>query len=277
MRTTREPTVIARRRRWSLGLFELWRHRELVWFLAVRDVKVRYKQTVFGVGWAVLQPALGMAVFALVIGRLAGLDHTTGSVPYPLYAFVALLPWQLFARGLTEGSTSLITNRNLITKVYFPRAAIPLAPVAAAVIDFACAFGVLVPAMLLMGVQPGGSLLLVPVALAGACAVAAAVSLCLSAVVTVLKDVRHTLPLVSQLWLFLSPVAYPAVIVPERWHAVYGLNPMAGVIELFRWAVFADAPPSFPIVASSAIVTVLALGGGLLLFHRLEPRFADTV
>lgn len=272
-----EPMRIARRPRWSLGLVDLWRHRELVWFLAVRDVKVRYKQTVFGVAWAVLQPALAMVVFAIVFGRMAGLSDTTGRVPYPLYAFAALLPWQLFARALGEASTSLLANRNLITKVYFPRAAIPLAPIAAALIDFGCSFLFLLPVMAIMGVRPGPSLLLVPLAVVGACAAAAAVALLLSAIVAVLRDVRHTLPLLTQLWLFLSPVAYPAAMVPERWQVVYGLNPMAGVIEVFRWAVFADAPPALPIVVTSALVTTLALPAGLLLFHRLEPRFADTV
>lgn len=273
----RQRTLIARRARWSFGLRPLWEQRELLWFLTARDIKVRYKQTVFGVAWAVVQPALAMIVYTIVIGRFAGLAETTGTVPYPLYAFAALLPWQLVARALGEASTSLLTNRNLITKVYFPRVAIPLAPVTAGMVDLGCAFLALLALMSAYGVSPTPAILALPAAVGLSYVVATGIGLWLSALVAVMRDVRHMLPLLTQLLLFASPVAYPLAIVPERWREVYAMNPVVGAVELFRWSIFGGVAPAPLPLAISATVAVLALASGLLLFHRLEPQFADTV
>lgn len=263
--------------RWSLGLADLWSYRELVWFLAVRDIMVRYKQTVFGVGWAVLQPLLTMAVFTFVLGRLAGLSGTTGAVPYPVYTFAALLPWQLFTRGLTESATSLITNRNLVTKVYFPRIVIPFAPVLAGLVDFAVAFVALLGLMLAFDVPLRLSILAAPLFVAMACLAAMAVGVWLSALVAVFRDLRHVLPLLVQIWMFLSPVAYPVDLVPAGWRGLYALNPMVGVIEGLRWALFGQAPPAPSVLIPSAAALIALALVGLVMFQRLEPRFADEV
>jgi len=259
----------------SLGLHSVWEHRELLYFLTWRDIKVRYKQTVLGIAWAVLQPFLLMVVFSVFFGRLAKVP--SDGFPYPLFTFCGLLPWQLFAHALTESSNSLVANERLITKVYFPRLVIPLSAVLTGLVDFIFAFLVLLGMMIHYGVMATSALWTLPLFILMAVATALGVGLWLSALNVQYRDVRYTIPLITQCWLFLSPVAYPSSIVPEPWHFLYGVNPMAGVIEGFRWALLGKADPPGTMLAVSAMVTVLLLIGGLFYFRRMEKNFADVV
>jgi lipopolysaccharide transport system permease protein len=272
------PLVIRPRSGWQpVDLAELWRYRELLWFLALRDVKVRYKQTALGAAWAVIQPLFTMVVFTLFFGHLAGLDkRIEGNTPYAVYAFTALLPWQLFAFALSQGSNSVVNSRGLITKVYFPRLIVPIAPLLCGLLDFAIGFGVLAGLMLWYGIVPGWPVLTLPLFILFALATSLAVSLWLSALNAMYRDVQYTLPFLTQFWLFLTPVAYPSSIVPERWRWLYGLNPMAGVVDGFRWALLGGSPPG-PLVLVSALATCALLVGGLFFYRRMERTFADVV
>ena len=259
----------------SLGLHSVWEHRELLYFLTWRDIKVRYKQTVLGITWAVLQPFLLMVVFSVFFGRLAKVP--SDGFPYPLFTFCGLLPWQLFAHALTESSNSLVANERLITKVYFPRLVIPLSAVLTGLVDFIFAFLVLLGMMIHYGVMATSVLWTLPLFILLAVATALGVGLWLSALNVQYRDVRYTIPLITQCWLFLSPVAYPSSIVPEPWRLLYGVNPMAGVVEGFRWALLGKADPPGTMLAVSVMVTVLLLISGLFYFRRMEKSFADMV
>lgn len=262
--------------RWpSIEWRSLWEYRELVYFLAWRDVKVRYKQTALGAAWAILQPLFMMVVFSIFLGRLAGVP--SDGAPYPIFVFAALLPWQLFSQSVTESSQSLVANDRLISKVYFPRIAIPLASLASSVIDFCIASFVLAGMMLYYGIRPAHSLLLLPPMIALALFSALAVGLWLSALNVQYRDVRYTLTFLTQLWLFASPVAYPSSLVPERWRALYGLNPMAGVVEGFRWTLLGTATPPGPMLAVSILAVAVLFAGGLLYFRKMENSFADLI
>jgi lipopolysaccharide transport system permease protein len=261
--------------RWSADVRELWAYRELLYFLAWRDLKVRYKQTVLGAGWAVVQPLLTMVVFSVFLGRLGGLP--SDGVPYPLFTYAGLLPWTLFAHVLTRSSQSIVDHQSLVTKVYFPRLLIVLAPLGVALVDFALAFVVLLGLMLWYGVLPGAGLLWTPLPVALAVLAAVAAGTWLAALNVRYRDVRYTVPLMTGLWLFASPVAYPASLVPERWRWLYGLNPMAGAIEGFRGTLFGPGVAAPALVAASVVVTVLVLVTGLLYFSRVEKTFADLV
>jgi len=223
----------------------------------------------------VLQPFLLMVVFSVFFGRLAKVP--SDGFPYPLFTFCGLLPWQLFAHALTESSNSLVANERLITKVYFPRLVIPLSAVLTGLVDFIFAFLVLLGMMIHYGVMATSALWTLPLFILMAVATALGVGLWLSALNVQYRDVRYTIPLITQCWLFLSPVAYPSSIVPEPWHFLYGVNPMAGVIEGFRWALLGKADPPGTMLAVSAMVTVLLLIGGLFYFRRMEKNFADVV
>jgi lipopolysaccharide transport system permease protein len=266
---------IAPARGWvPVRLRDIWEYRELLYFFIWRDVKVRYKQTALGVAWAVLQPLLTMAVFTIFFGRLAKID--TGGVPYPVFAYVALLPWQLFAFALTDGSQSVVTHQRLLTKVYFPRLILPLASIAVGLVDFALSFAVLLGLMTYYGVAPGPAVLTVPFWTLAAVVTAVAVALWLSALNVRYRDVRYTLPFLTQLWLLSTPVAYPSSIVPDAWRAWYALNPMAGVVEGFRWALLGGEAPG--LVSGISLAVVLAtLVTGLFYFRRTERTFADIV
>jgi lipopolysaccharide transport system permease protein len=258
-----------------LELSELWEYRELLYFLVWRDIKVRYKQTALGAAWAVMQPLFMMLVFSLFFGRLAKVP--SDGIPYPVFTFCALIPWQLFANALTESSNSLIGNQNLITKVYFARLVIPIAAVLSGLVDFLIAFGILIGMMLFYGIVPGAAILALPGFILLAVLTALAVGLWLSALNVQYRDVRYTMNFLVQFWLFATPVAYPSSIVPESWRALYGLNPMAGVVEGFRWALLGkSSPPSALLFVSTAVVVVL-LVGGLYYFRRMEQEFADIV
>jgi len=271
-------TVIEPRPGWRpLDLRELWRYRELLWFMAARDVKVRYKQTVLGAAWAILQPLLTMLAFTVFFGRLGGLDQRN-SIPYPLLTFCALLPWQLFEYSLTQCGNSLVASERLITKVYFPRLVIPLAAVASGLVDFAVSLGCLALLMLWYGVAPGWQIVALPAFTLLALVTALAVGLWLSALNVQYRDVRYTIPFLSRFWLFVTPVAYTSDIVPHRWRALFGLNPMTGVVEGFRWALLGaeEAAPGWQLATSTAVTAAL-LVGGLYYFRRMEKSFADVV
>jgi lipopolysaccharide transport system permease protein len=259
----------------SLKLKELWDYRELLYFLIWRDIKIRYKQTVLGAAWAILQPLLTMIVFTIFFGRLAGVP--SDGIPYPVFSFAALLPWQLFARALTESSNSLVGNQGLITKVYFPRLVIPMSAVLAGLVDFAISFVVLLIMMVYYGIFPNIHILTLPLFLLLAIATALAVGLWLSALNVIYRDVRHTIPFLVQFWLFLTPIAYPTSLVPEQWRTLYGLNPMVGVVEGFRWAMLGKVGGVGPVVLASALVVAVLLVGGLFYFRRMEKTFADII
>jgi lipopolysaccharide transport system permease protein len=259
----------------AVGLRELWQYRELLYFLTWRDVKVRYKQTALGAAWAIIQPLFMMAVFSLFFGRLARVP--SDGIPYPVFSFCALLPWQLFAYALTESSNSLVGNQNLITKVYFPRLVIPMAAVLGGVIDFLIAFAILLLLMLYYGIVPGWAIVTLPGFLLLAIASALGVGLWLSALNVQYRDVRYTINFLVQFWLFATPVAYPSSLIPEKWRALYGLNPMAGVVEGFRWALLGKSEPPGMMLWVSVAMVVLILTGGLYYFRRMEQQFADVV
>jgi len=257
----------------SLKLRDVWEYRELLYFLVWRDIKVRYKQTVLGAAWAVIQPFMTMVVFSVFFGRLAKVP--SDGVPYPVFAFAALLPWQLFAFALTESSNSLVGSQNLITKVYFPRLVIPLSSVLAGLVDFAISFLVLLSLMLYYGIKPTAAVACLPLFVLLALATALSVGLWLSALNVKYRDVRYTIPFLTQFWLFVTPVAYPSSMIPQRWRALYGLNPMAGVVEGFRWALLGKSggPGLLLWVSVAAVLTLLV--GGLFYFRRMESTFAD--
>lgn len=269
-------TVIRPPQGWSrLELRELWQYRELLFFLIWRDVKVRYKQTALGAAWAILQPVFTMAVFSLFFGKLAKVP--SDGIPYPIFTFCALLPWQLFAFALTESSNSLVSNQHLITKVYFPRLVIPIAGVLAGLVDFSISFVVLIGLMLYYGVTPTWAALTLPLFVLFAIVTALAVGLWLSALNVQYRDVRYTLAFITQFWLFVSPVAYPSSLVPGRWRLLYGLNPMAGVVEGFRWALLGKSAAPGGMMAVSVAAVIALLVGGLYYFRRMETTFADVI
>ena len=268
--------TIAPSRSWvALRLGELWAYRELLYSLVWREIKVRYKQTALGMGWAIIQPFLTMVVFSVFFGKLAGIP--SDGVPYPVFAFAALVPWQLFAFSLTESSNSVVANQRVITKVYFPRLLMPLAPIGVGLVDFAVAFSVLLALIAYYGVTPTVAALTIPFWALLAVATALAVALWLSALNVRYRDVRYTVPFLVQLWLFATPVAYPTSIVPESWRPLYALNPMVGVVDGFRWALLGNVQPP-QVTGLVSVVTVLALlVGGLFYFRRMERTFADVV
>jgi lipopolysaccharide transport system permease protein len=266
---------IAPSRGWApVRLGEVWEYRELLYFLVWREIRVRYKQTALGIAWAIIQPFFTMVVFSVFFGRLGGIE--TGDVPYPIFAFAALLPWQLFAYSLTESSNSLVSQQRLLTKVYFPRVILPLASVCVGLADFAVASVVLAALMVYFGVVPGLAVLSVPLWIALAVLTALAASLWLSSLNVRYRDVRYTLPFLTQLWLLSTPVAYPTSLVPEAWRPVYALNPMVGVVDGFRWALVGGPAPSLTVAVSAAVVFAVLIGG-LFYFRRTERTFADIV
>jgi lipopolysaccharide transport system permease protein len=269
-------TVIVPPYGWDGAKFiELWAYRELIWFFVWRDVKVRYKQTVLGAGWAIIQPVLTTVVFTIFLGRLARVP--SDGIPYPLFSFAALVPWTLFAFGLTQATNSVVGSQHLITKVFFPRLAIPLAAVLSGLLDFALAFALLLVVMLWFGVEPTRHLLWVPLLTVLTLITALGAGFWLAALNVHYRDVRYVLPFLTQLWLFATPIAYPSSLLSERWRTVYGINPMAGVVEGFRWALLGVGNDPAALIAVSTVVSVLLLVSGGLYFHRMESSFADIV
>lgn len=267
--------IRASRGRVSLNLKELWDYRELVYFLTWRDLKVRYKQTVVGAAWAIIQPFFTMLVFALFFGRLAKMP--SDGVPYPLFCYAALVPWIFFANGVTFGSNSLVTNPNMVKKVYFPRLAMPISTVLAGVVDFVLAFIVLLGMMIFYGTIPTPNIVWLPLLLLLALTTALGVSLWLSAMNVQFRDVRYAIPFIIQFWLFATPIAYPSSLLEQPWRTVYGLNPMVGVVEGFRWALLGVETSPGPIVIASSVVSVVMLVTGAFYFRRMEKTFADVI
>jgi lipopolysaccharide transport system permease protein len=271
------PTLMIRPSQgWApLALRELWEYRELLYFLTWRDIKVRYKQTALGAAWAIIQPVFMMVVFSLFFGKLAGVK--SDGIPYPIFTFCALLPWQLFATALAGSSNSLVQNEGLITKVYFPRLIVPISAVMSGLVDFAISFAVLFVLMIYYHVMPGLAVLALPFFILLAVLTALGVGLWLSALNVQYRDVRYTLNFLTQFWLFATPVAYSSTIVPEKWRPVYGLNPMVGVVEGFRWALLNKAEGPGLMLWVSVVAVILITIGGLFYFRRMEQTFADIV
>jgi len=269
-------TIIEPSRGWiSLKLKELIEYRDLLFFLAWRDISVRYKQTVLGAAWAIIQPFFSMVVFSLFFGRLAKIP--SDGVPYPIFSYAAMLPWQYFATATTNSSNSLVGSSNLLTKVYFPRLVIPLASVLPAMIDFAIAFVVLLGMMVYYGIAPTWHLCFLPLFLLLALVTALGVGLWLSAMNVQYRDIRYAVPFLVQFWMFASPVTYPSSLVPEQWRALYGMNPMASVIEGFRWALLNTGTAPGPMTAVSVAAALALLVSGAYYFRRMEKTFADVV
>lgn len=269
--------VIEPSKRWrAVNWSEIWRFRELLYFLTWRDVKIRYKQTVLGAAWALLQPFATMVVFSVFFGRLAGLESRTGGVPYPIYVYAGLLAWTFFANAITASSNSLVGSSNLISKVYFPRLIIPLAAVGAGLVDFLVSSLLLLAMMVYYQIAPTMQLLWVPLFLIGTVLTATGVGMLLSALTVSYRDFRYVVPFMVQLWLFISPVIYPVTIVPEKWRWVLALNPMTGFIGGFRAAFLGQSMEWSHIVASGVIAALLFLLGAIY-FRSVERRFADII
>jgi len=259
----------------GIKLSELWAYRELLYFLIWRDVKVRYKQTVLGATWAVIQPLFTMLVFSLFFGKLAKMP--SDGIPYPIFSFTALVPWAFFAHGLGQTTGSLVGSSNLITKVYFPRLVIPIASVLSGLVAFMIAFGVLIVMMLYYGILPTINTLWLPVFLLLALVTSLGVGLWLSVLNVEYRDVRYVLPFITQFWMFATPIAYPSSLLSEPWRTIYGLNPMVGVVEGFRWALLGANTAPGPTIAVSALAAFGILVGGAFYFRRMEKKFADFV
>ena len=271
-----QETLIEPERGWfNLNLRDLWVYRELLYFLAWRDIKVRYKQTALGAAWAILQPFLTMLLFSVIFGYLAGLPSE--GVPYPIFVFTALIPWQLFAYALTQSSTSLVADQNLITKIYFPRLVIPLSSVIAGLLDFAIALVFLLAMMVLFRVPATWRILSLPLFVILTLGTAMAVGLWLSALNVQYRDVRYALPFLTQFWFFATPISYSITLIPEQWQLLYSLNPMVGVVEGFRWALLGTTTVNIPVITVSTGVVLLLLISGLVYFKRMEDSFADVI
>ena len=260
---------------WGVDFHELWQFRELIYFFVWRDIKVRYKQTAIGAAWAILQPALAMIVFALFFGKLAHMP--TEGLPILVFYYSGLLPWMYFSNSLTNATSTIVQNQNIITKVYFPRLALPISAVLSGLLDFAIGCLLLVPLMVVYRVRPGLPLLLLPVFLLLTVLMAAGAGLWLSAMNAIYRDVRYVVPFLVQFWLFASPVAYASSIVPAKWRWLYGLNPMAGIIEGFRWSLTGRGDPPGPMIIVSAAVVLVVLASGLFYFQKMESTVADVV
>jgi lipopolysaccharide transport system permease protein len=259
----------------SLKLHELWEYRELLFFLTWRDVKVRYKQTALGAAWAIIQPLFTMLVFSLFFGRLAKIP--SDGIPYPIFSYAALVPWTFFANGLNQSSNSLVGSSNLITKVYFPRLVIPISTVISGIIDFVLAFAVLLIMMVYYGIVPTLNIIWLPAFLLLAVITALGVGLWLSALNVEYRDVRYIVPFLTQFWMFATPIAYPSTLLNEPWRTIYGLNPMVGVVEGFRWALLGTNTKPGPLIAASAFAALILLVGGAFYFKRMERSFADII
>lgn len=259
----------------SLRLHELWEYRELLYFLTWRDIKVRYKQTVLGAAWAIIQPFFTMVIFSIFFGRLAQIP--SDGIPYPIFAYAALVPWTFFANGLTQSSNSLVNSANLLKKVYFPRLVIPLSSVLSGVVDFVLAFIVLLGMILFYGIVPTANVLWLPFLLLLAFVTSLGVGLWFSAMNVQFRDVRYTIPFLTQFWLFATPIAYPSSLLSESWRIFYGLNPMVGVVEGFRWALLGTETAPGPMILVSSCAAMIILVGGAFYFRRMERTFADVV
>ncbi len=259
----------------ALQLGELWEYRELLYFLVWREIKIRYQQTILGVGWAIIQPLFSMLVFTLFFGRLAKMP--SDGIPYSVFSLTALVPWTFFVSGLSQASTSLVANANLIGKVYFPRLAIPIASVLSGLLDFVFSFILLLGYMAYYGIVPGVAILWLPAFLLLAVVTALGAGLWLSALNVEYRDIKYVIPFLTQLWMFATPIVYPSSLLPEPWRTVYGINPMAGVVEGFRWALLGSGAAPGMMFVVSFVAATLILVTGIFYFRRMEQTFADVV
>ena len=269
-------TVIEPPRGWlSLNLAELWRYRDLFTLLVWRDFSSRYRQSLLGIGWAVVRPVFSVVVFTVIFGRIAKLP--SDGIPYPLFSFAAMMPWLYFSGALAGATNSVVTGSALLTKVYFPRLILPLATVTTGLVDLAIQFVLLVGLMLWYGVVPSWAILLAPLFIAECTLVSLALGLWLTALNVKYRDIGHLVPFMTQIWMYLTPIVYATSMVPERWRAVYALNPMVGVIEGFRWAMLGQSAPDWTMLAVSFSVVLVLFVGGLYYFNRVERTFADII
>jgi lipopolysaccharide transport system permease protein len=274
-RARKPTTVIAPTRGWvAIDLHELWDFRDLLYFFTWRDIKVRYKQTVLGFLWAIIQPLTAMLIFTLFFGNLAKMP--SDGIPYPIFAYAALLPWTLFAESITRSTNSMVMNANIIKKVYFPRMALPISSVLSPLLDFTLAFLILIAMMVYYGKVPTMNIIWLPVFIVLTVITSLGIGLWLSALNALYRDFQYVVPFMVQIWMFASPVVYPASMVPESYQLLYGLNPMSGVIEGFRWALFGANAPS-PVIYVSAVISVVLLISGAYYFRRMQRVFADRV
>ncbi|HYD88937.1 MAG TPA: ABC transporter permease [Vitreimonas sp.] len=259
----------------DLDLGAVWRYRELLGVLVMRDLQVLYKQALLGAGWAILQPVFAVIIFSIIFGYIVKMPSE--GVPYPLFAFAGVLPWTYFAEAVRRSGTGLVTDAELVRKVYFPRLIMPLANVISPLVDFCIAFVVLLVLMAFYGIAPSWKILVIPPLMVVAALLALSIGLWLGPINVRFRDIKHTLPFLIQIWMYASPIVYPLSIVPREWQAIYALNPMVGVIEGFRWAVFDRGEPNFTALAMSGAIIVLLLAGGLVFFRRMERTFADVI
>jgi len=260
----------------ALNLRDLWIYRELVYFLTWRDLKVRYKQSVLGVLWAIIKPLLTMVVFTIFFGNLAKLP--SDGLPYPIWSYTGLLPWEFFAAALGVSARSMLTSGSMVSKIYFPRIIVPLSSVFANLVDFLIAFVILIGMMFFYKISPTINMVWLPLFLLLAVVTALGVGLWFSALLVMYRDVNYLLPFITQIWMFISPVVYASSTVPEKWRLLYSLNPMAGVVEGFRWAMLGTQQSISPMmVAISAGISILLFVSGLFFFRRMERVFADMI
>jgi lipopolysaccharide transport system permease protein len=261
----------------ALNLRDLWTYRELVYFMIWRDIKVRYKQTMLGAAWAIIQPVMTMLVFTFLFGRIAKLP-TDSNIPYPIFSYTALLPWGLFVAALNQASRSLTANQNMVTKIYFPRLVLPLASILSGLVDFVISFVILIGLMIYYNVTPSiNALWALPLFLLLAIIAALGVALWLAAINVQYRDVNYALPFMTQFWLFITPVAYSSNLISDKWQLIYSLNPMAGVVNGFRWALLGTDTGPGPEMAVSVIISIIVLISGLFYFRNMEKTFADTI
>ena len=259
----------------DLDLNAVWRYRELLVVLMLRDIQVLYKQALLGAAWAILQPVFAVVIFTIVFGYFARMPSE--GIPYPVFAFAGVLPWTYFAEAVRRSGTGLVTDAELVRKVYFPRLIMPLANVISPLLDFLIAFVVLLILMAFYAIAPTWKLLVIPPLMVIAALLALSIGLWLGPINVRFRDVKHTLPFIIQIWMYASPIVYPLSMVPEKWQSLYSLNPMVGVIEGFRWAVFNQGEPNFTALGVSGLVIVFLLAGGLVFFRRMERTFADVI
>jgi lipopolysaccharide transport system permease protein len=259
----------------DLDLGAVWRFRELLQVLVMRDLQVLYKQALLGAGWAILQPLFAVIIFSIIFGYIVRMPSE--GVPYPLFAFAGVLPWTYFAEAVRRSGVGLVTDAELVRKIYFPRLIMPLANVVSPLVDFCIAFVVLLIVMAFYGIAPNVKMLVIPLLMIVAALLALSIGLWLAPINVRFRDIKHTLPFMIQIWMYASPIVYPLSMVPEQWRMLYSLNPMVGVIEGFRWAVFGQGAPNFMPLGMSAIIIVILMAGGLVFFRRMERTFADVI
>ena len=259
----------------DLDLGAVWRFRELLQVLVMRDLQVLYKQALLGAGWAILQPVFAVIIFSIIFGYIVRMPSE--GVPYPLFAFAGVLPWTYFAEAVRRSGVGLVTDAELVRKIYFPRLIMPLANVVSPLVDFCIAFVVLLIVMAFYGIAPNVKMLVIPLLMIVAALLALSIGLWLAPINVRFRDIKHTLPFMIQIWMYASPIVYPLSLVPEQWQMLYSLNPMVGVIEGFRWAVFGQGEPNFMALGMSAIIIVILMAGGLVFFRRMERTFADVI